>query len=177
MVTFQNNSVFYNSHFKWIEQGVVRIDSITNSRYYMAIFEMGEIVFKLLASHCIYLCGIFAHLESHHIQLRSFGTLQKIFESLAFDEKTKFWPLMIHCGKVPRVGLWFSHFTTSFMCLNFWNFENCHEITWNFAQIIESVFVVEKTWFGFPSRNLSAFGECHRFHLYSFQGPSLWYLS
>ena len=42
--------------------------------------------------------------------------------------------------------------------------------------MIESAFVIEKTCFGLPNTDLGAFGECPRFHLYSFQGPSLWYL-
>ena len=30
------------------------------------------------------------------------------------------------------------------MCLNFWNFEICDEIAWNFPQMTDSIFVVEK---------------------------------
>ena len=53
LVSFQNNSIFYNSYIKCIEQGVFRIERITFSRYYVENLEKCEIVFKLLASNCI----------------------------------------------------------------------------------------------------------------------------
>ena len=53
IVSFQKNSVFYNSYFKCIEQGVFRIERITFSRYYVVNLEEWEIVFKLLTSNCI----------------------------------------------------------------------------------------------------------------------------
>ena len=40
----------------------------------------------------------------------------------------------------------------------------------------ESVLVEENTKLGLPSTNLSAFAESPTFHLYSYQGLSLWYL-
>ena len=51
--SFQNNSIFYSSYIKCIEQGVFRIERITFSRYYVVNLEKCEIVFKLLASNCI----------------------------------------------------------------------------------------------------------------------------
>ena len=53
IVSFQNNSIFYNSYIKFIEQGVFRIKRITFSRYYVVNLKKCEIVFKLLASNCI----------------------------------------------------------------------------------------------------------------------------
>ena len=52
LVSFQNNSIFYNSYIRCIEQGVFKIERITFSRYYVANLEKCEIVFKLLASNC-----------------------------------------------------------------------------------------------------------------------------
>ena len=54
IVSFQRNSVFDISYIKYIEQGVFRIERITFSRYYVVNVEMCEIVFKLLASNCIF---------------------------------------------------------------------------------------------------------------------------
>ena len=53
IVCFQNNSIFYNSYFKCIEQRLFRIERITFSRYYVVNLEKCEIVFKLSASNCI----------------------------------------------------------------------------------------------------------------------------
>ena len=52
LVSFQHNSIFYNSYIKCIEQGVFRIERITFSRYYVVNMEKFENVFKLLASNC-----------------------------------------------------------------------------------------------------------------------------
>ena len=53
IVSSENNSIFYNSYIKCIEQGVFRIEHITVSRYYVVNLEKYEIVFKLLASNCM----------------------------------------------------------------------------------------------------------------------------
>ena len=50
MIYFQNNSIFYNSGFKCIEQRFFKIERTTFSRYYVVKLEKCEIVFKLLAS-------------------------------------------------------------------------------------------------------------------------------
>ena len=52
VVSFQNNSLFYNSYFKCSQQGVFRIERITLSRYHVVILEKCEIVFKFLANKC-----------------------------------------------------------------------------------------------------------------------------
>ena len=52
IVSFQKNSAFYNSYFKCIEQGILGIERITFSRYYVVNLEKCEIVFKRLASNC-----------------------------------------------------------------------------------------------------------------------------
>ena len=54
LVSFQNNSIFYNSYIKCIEQGVFRIERITFSRYDMVNLEKCEVVFKFLASNCMF---------------------------------------------------------------------------------------------------------------------------
>ena len=54
LVSLQKNSIFYNSYIKCIEQGVFRIERITFSRYYVVNMEKFEIVFKLLASNCMF---------------------------------------------------------------------------------------------------------------------------
>ena len=54
IVSFQNYSIFYNRYIKCIEQEVFRIERIIFSRYYMVNPEKCEIVFKRLASNCMY---------------------------------------------------------------------------------------------------------------------------
>ena len=46
----------------------------------------------------------------------------------------------------------------------------------NFAKVIESVIVDEKTWFGVLNTHIYSFVEPSRFHHYTFQGLSLWYV-
>ena len=48
--SFQNNSIFYSSYIKCMEQAVFGIERITSSRYYVVNLEKCEIVFKLLES-------------------------------------------------------------------------------------------------------------------------------
>ena len=65
--------------------------------------------------------------------------------------------------------------------LGCWIFESwqiCRkwEWEWDFAQMTKSVVVDEKTLFGVLSTHLSGFTGSERFHLYSFQEPSLWWL-
>ena len=91
------------------------------------------------------LCGIFVHFTYHHSASKSFET---------FHTSPLHWVLM----KKLSLGFWWYtrerslEFTCgsnilplSFLCLNFLKFKNSHEMAWNFAQVTESVFVVEKT--------------------------------
>ena len=55
IVSFRNNSIFYNSYIKCIEQGVFEVERITFSRYYVVNLEKCEIVIKLLESNCKFL--------------------------------------------------------------------------------------------------------------------------
>ena len=64
----------------------------------------------------------------------------------------------------------------SFLLLNLWKFANSHKITWNFAQMNETVFVDQKTDLELPTWHLSGFADSLRFHLYSLQRLSLLYL-
>ena len=50
------------------------------------------------------------------------------------------------------------------MCLHFWKFENFHEITWNFAQMTESVFFADKKYLVWIT--LHASSSVFEFHLY-----------
>ena len=52
IASFKNNFIFYNSDFKCIEQGFIRIERTTFSTYYLVNLEKYKIVFKLLASNC-----------------------------------------------------------------------------------------------------------------------------
>ena len=63
----------------------------------------------------------------------------------------------------------------SFMWLNSWKFENWIEIAWNSSQMTEWVVIAERTKFRILSMHFTAFAQSARFHLYGFQGPSLWY--
>ena len=85
LVSFQNNSIFYNSYIKSIEQGVFRIKRITFSKiYYMVNLEKCEIVFKLLESNCIFelmskYLGYFGAIiknSEKFIQLQNFFSVQ-----------------------------------------------------------------------------------------------------
>ena len=125
----------------------------------------------------MFLCGIFVDLETHYIASESFETFHTSPNHCLLMEKLsliQWWCtaetfLEFTCGS-NNIAL------LSFMYLNFWKFANFHEITWIFAKMIESVCVVEKTLFGLPRSHLCYFPESPRFHLYSFQGLSLWYL-
>ena len=54
IVSFQENSIFDNSYIKCTERGVFRIEHMAFSRYYVVNLEKCEIVFKLLASNCMF---------------------------------------------------------------------------------------------------------------------------
>ena len=54
ILSCQNHSIFYNTYFNGIEQGVFRREQITFSTHYVVILEKCEIVFKLLVSNCIF---------------------------------------------------------------------------------------------------------------------------
>ena len=77
---------------------------------------------------------------------------------------------MIHCGKVPRFTIAVNILPISFFCLNLWKFENCQEIAWNYAQIIDSVFVAEKTQFGSPRQILALLQSLQDFAYIALQG-------
>ena len=53
IVSFQNNSIFYNRYFKCVEKEVFRIERIAFSRYYVVNLEKFKIVFNLSASNCM----------------------------------------------------------------------------------------------------------------------------
>ena len=53
IVSFQNNSVFFNSYFKCVEQEFFRIELAIFRRYYVVKLEKCEIVFKRLANNCV----------------------------------------------------------------------------------------------------------------------------
>ena len=78
-------------------------------------------------------------LHSSHLKLSTHR------RKLTFGEKTRFSPLMIYLREVPRIHLCFWHFTNFFSVLEFWKFQNSHELSSNLTQMNESFFVVEKT--------------------------------
>ena len=117
-----------------------------------------------------YLFGIFLHLENQHITSNWFEILHTLPNHCLLSIKqslSKLWctvegflELTSGCNILPL----------SFLLLNFWKFANSCKITWNFAQMTETVFVDKKTYFQFPRIHLSGFADSPRFHLYSFQG-------
>ena len=123
-----------------------------------------------------YLCGIFVHLQTHLIASNWFETfrtslihcLLMIQLSLSARWFTADMFLNLTCG--------YSNLPLSFIFLKFWKFANPHKITSNFAQMTETVFVHEKTYFELPRIHLCGFADSPRFHRYSFQWLSLWYL-
>ena len=117
-----------------------------------------------------YLFGIFLHLGNQHITSNWFEILHTSPNDCLLSIKqilSKLWctaegflELTSGCNILPL----------SFLLLNFWKFANSCKITWNFAQMTETVFVDQKTYFELPRIHLSGFADCPRFHLYSFQG-------
>ena len=117
-----------------------------------------------------YLFCIFVHLGTHHIASNWFEILHtspnhsllSIKQSLSklWCAAEGFLELTSGCNILPL----------SFFLLNFWKFANSCKITWNFAQMTETVFVDEKTYFELPRIHLSGFVDSPRFHLCSFQG-------
>ena len=117
-----------------------------------------------------YVLCIFVHLGTHHIASNWFEILHTSPNHcllLIRQSLTKLWctaegflELTNSCNILPL----------SFLLLNFWKFGNSCKITWNFAQMIETVFVDEKTYFELPRIHFSGFADPPRFHLYSFQG-------
>ena len=117
-----------------------------------------------------YVLCIFVHLGTHHIASNCFEILHTSPNHcllLIRQSLTKLWctaegflELTNSCNILPL----------SFLLLNFWKFGNSCKITWNFAQMIETVFVDEKTYFELPRIHFSGFADSPRFHLYSFQG-------
>ena len=117
-----------------------------------------------------YVLCIFVHLGTHHIASNWFEILHTSPNHcllLIRQSLTKLWctaegflELTNSCNILPL----------SFLLLNFWKFGNSCKITWNFAQMIETVFVDEKTYFELPRIHFSGFADSPRFHLYSFQG-------
>ena len=82
--------------------------------------------------------------EIHHIESKSFET----FHTPLNDEVLMIKLSLGHCWFTAEIFLQLtcsSKKLLSFMCLNFWNFEISGEIAWNFPQITDSIFVVEKT--------------------------------
>ena len=117
-----------------------------------------------------YLFCIFVRLGTRHIASNWFEILHTSRNHCLFSIKqclSKLWcttegflELTSGCNILPL----------SFLLLNFWKFGNSCKITWNFAQMTETVFVDEKTHFELPRIHLSGFADFPRFHLYSFQG-------
>ena len=123
-----------------------------------------------------YLFCIFVHLGTHHIASNWFEILHTSPNHcllLIRQSMTKLWctaegflELTNSCNILPL----------SFLLLNFWKFSNSHQITWNFAQMSEAVFLDGKTFFELPRIYLGGFSDCPRLHLYSLQRLSLLYV-
>ena len=116
-----------------------------------------------------YLFCIFVHLGAPHIASNWFQILLTSLNHCLLSIKqslSKLWctaegflELTSDCNILPL----------SFLLLNFWKFTNFCKITWNFAQMTETVFVDEETDFELPRIYLSGFADSPRFYLYSFQ--------
>ena len=50
-----------------------------------------------------------------------------------------------------------SNYLALFYVSEFWKLENFNEITWNFADMTELIFVSEKTYFGLATTHVSPF--------------------
>ena len=123
-----------------------------------------------------FICGMFIYLATLHIASKLLETLPTSLNHWLFIRELSF--RYFWCTGERFLELTFANERKqlSFMCLNFSKFPNSNEITRKFAKMTEPVFVYEKTQFGLLSTHLSAFAECVRFHLWSFQGFSQWYV-
>ena len=91
------------------------------------------------------LCGIFVHLESHHIASKSFEIFPTSPNNLLLMNKLCLAHWWYTWEKLLEFTSAFNILPFSFMCLNFWKFEISYKIPWNFPQITISIFVVQKT--------------------------------
>ena len=122
-----------------------------------------------------YLFCIFVHLGTHHIASNWFEILHTSTNHCLLSIKqslSKLWcategflELTSGCNIIPL----------SFLP-EFWKFSNSHQITWNFAQMSEAVFLDGKTYFELPRIYLGGFSDSPRFQVYSLQRLSLLYL-
>ena len=119
-----------------------------------------------------FLSGILVDLASQHTASKSFEILHASSNNCLLIRKLSLMELW--CTANMFLEFTSGSHITSFMCLDFSNFANCYETTWNVTQLTESVFVEEKTYFGLPRTHLSALPNSSWFYLYAFQGLSQW---
>ena len=131
--------------------------------------------FTSVAFNCYLFC-IFVHLGNHHIASNWFEILHTSPNHCLLLIKQSLSNLWCTAERFPELTSGSNILPLSFLFLKFWKFANSHKITWNFAQMTGTVFVDGKTYFELPWIHLSGFADSPRFHLYSFQGLSLWYL-
>ena len=123
-----------------------------------------------------FLCGIFDAVESHHNASESVETFHTSSNHRLEVKKLSLGQWWCTGQRVLEFTYGSNILSLSFMWLNSWKFENWIEIAWNLSQMTEWVVIAERTKFRILSMHFTAFAQSARFHLYGFQGPSLWYL-
>ena len=116
-----------------------------------------------------YLFCIFVHLGTHHIASNWFEILHTSPNHCLLSIKQSLSKLWFTAEGFLELTSGCNILPLSFLLLNFWKFANTCKITWNFAQMTETVFVDQKTYFELARIHLSGFADSPRFHLYSFQ--------
>ena len=123
-----------------------------------------------------FLFGIFVDLPAHHIKSKSLETFHTSPNHWLFIRKLSLGHAWCTRDKLVDQACTSNILPLSFICFNFWKFANLFESLWNFAKMTEPLCVDTKIWFGLASTHLSVLAVYLRFHLWSFQVLSLWYL-
>ena len=116
------------------------------------------------------LCGDFVHLAIHHIESTSFETFHASLNHCVLIRKLNFGHWWFTTEKFLQFSYVSRTLPVSFMFLNFWKFANLHELGWDFAQMIESVIVHEKSQFGVPCHILVVLQGVKDFTYIAFKG-------
>ena len=114
-----------------------------------------------------FLCGMFVHLATHHIASRPLEIFHSSPKQCVFMRRLSLSQLWFSWDMCLQFSCGSDILLVCFIFLNFWKFANSSKIDSNFAKVIESVIVDEKTWFGVLNIHISAFLESPRFHPYT----------
>ena len=87
------------------------------------------------------LCGNCIVLAIHHIESNSFETFHASSDHCLFMRKLTLGHLWCTTERLLDIACDSNILPLSFLFLNFWNFQKCNKMAWNFAQMTEAVVV------------------------------------